>query len=86
MFPKYMLGNWWSRYYPYSEQEYEDLLNHFDEENIPLTVAVLDMDWHTTDVPEELGGGWTGYTWNKELFPQPELFLKNCTEEGFVSH
>lgn len=82
LFPKYMLGNWWSRYYPYSEQEYEDLLNHFDEENIPLTVAVLDMDWHTTDVPEELGGGWTGYTWNKELFPQPELFLKKLHRRG----
>jgi alpha-glucosidase (family GH31 glycosyl hydrolase) len=39
---------------------------------------VLDMDWHVVDDPmvKESGKtGWTGYTWNKELFPDPETFL-----------
>ena len=43
----------------------------FEKRNIPFSVAVMDMDWHIVDVPMESGGGWTGYTWNNDLFPNP---------------
>ena len=83
MLPAYALGNWWSRYYAYTQQEYLDLMDRFHEENIPFSVGVVDMDWHITQIPEELkdpnprfAGGWTGYTWNKELFPDYKDFLK----------
>ena len=75
MVPRYALGNWWSRYYEYSEQSYMELMNRFEEERVPFTVAVIDMDWHIVHVDEKYGSGWTGYTWNKELFPDPERFL-----------
>lgn len=75
LLPRYSLGNWWSRYYPYSEEEYKKLMNRFEAEGYPFSVAVIDMDWHVTDVPKEYGSGWTGYTWNKDLFPEPEKFL-----------
>ena len=75
MLPRYALGNWWSRYYKYSEKSYLELMDRFEEENIPISVAVIDMDWHITDVPKEYGSGWTGYTWNKDLFPDPKRFL-----------
>lgn len=42
---------------------------------IPFSVAIIDMDWHITSIPEELkdpdplhSSGWTGFSWNKELF------------------
>ncbi|MBQ2923388.1 MAG: DUF5110 domain-containing protein [Tyzzerella sp.] len=83
MLPAYALGNWWSRYHRYTQQEYIDLMERFKEEDIPFTVAVVDMDWHIVDVPDELNkgfsgncGGWTGYSWNKELFPDYKAFLK----------
>lgn len=38
----------------------------------------MDMDWHIVDVPMESGGGWTGYTWNNDLFPNPERFCHGC--------
>ena len=83
MLPAYALGNWWSRYHPYTQQEYCDLIDRFREEDIPFTVGVIDMDWHITRIPEgqqekepELRPGWTGYTWNKELFPDYRAFLK----------
>lgn len=82
LIPRYALGNWWSRYYPYSEESYKELMNRFEEETIPFSVAVLDMDWHETDVPDEYGSGWTGYTWNKELFPDPAGFLEWLHESG----
>ena len=36
-----------------------------------------DMDWHLVDIDPKYGSGWTGYTWNRELFPNPTRFLDN---------
>ncbi|WP_438478267.1 glycoside hydrolase family 31 protein [Streptococcus pluranimalium] len=80
--PRYALGNWWSRYYDYSDHEYIELMDKFENENIPISVAVLDMNWHITDVPKQYGSGWTGYTWNKKSFPDPEDFLKELHQRG----
>ncbi|MBQ7706818.1 MAG: alpha-xylosidase, partial [Lachnospiraceae bacterium] len=76
MIPRYALGNWWSRFYWYTEKEYKELYTRFMKEDIPFSVAVLDMCWHITDVDPKYGSGWTGYTWNKELLPDPEGFMK----------
>ena len=88
MLPAYALGNWWSRYYAYTQEEYEALMLRFEQEDIPFSVAVVDMDWHTVEVPEDkkpprsdfeqqcdLREGWTGYTWNEKLFPDYKKFL-----------
>ena len=82
MLPRYALGNWWSRYYTYTEQSYYDLMNRFSEENVPFSVAVIDMDWHLTKIDPKYGSSWTGYTWNKELFPDPERFLGWLHDHG----
>ncbi len=76
MVPRYALGNWWSRYYKYSESSYKKLMERFSQEKLPFSVAVIDMDWHLVDVDPKYGSGWTGYTWNRQLFPDPEGFLK----------
>ncbi|MCD8221746.1 MAG: glycoside hydrolase family 31 protein [Clostridiales bacterium] len=83
MLPKYALGNWWSRYWKYTEKSYMELLTRFQQEDIPFTVAVIDMDWHLVDIPEKFGKGWTGYTWNRELFPDPKRFLDWLHEHGY---
>lgn len=70
--PRYAFGYWWSRYWSYSDGELRDLVNKFHSYDIPLDVLVVDMDWHWT---EEGKGGWTGYTWNRRLFPDPNKFL-----------
>lgn len=84
LLPKYVLGNWWSRYHAYTDKEYLALMDEFEDKNVPLTVATIDMDWHiVTNVPKDAdyksfqGAGWTGYTFEKELFPDPEGFLQN---------
>lgn len=84
MLPAYALGNWWSRYHDYTQEEYQNLILRFEEENIPFSVSVVDMDWHVVKIPEEykngegplFESGWTGYSWNKELFPDYKGFLK----------
>ncbi|MEG0743107.1 MAG: glycoside hydrolase family 31 protein, partial [Clostridia bacterium] len=65
LLPRYALGNWWSRFYAYSDEEYLVLMDRFAKEKVPLAVSVLDMDWHITKVDPKLGRGWTGYTWNR---------------------
>lgn len=79
-------------------------MDKFAEEKIPLSVAVLDMDWHLVNIDQEkYGAGWTGtftikilmpspltlrlagYTWNKELFPDPPAFLKGLRDRGLKS-
>lgn len=82
MLPRFALGNWWSRYYPYSQEEYLKLMDRFASENLPFSVAVLDMDWHLVDVDAKYGTGWTGFTWNTELFPQREEFIAKLHKKG----
>ena len=84
MIPRYALGNWWSRFYRYTEQEYLDLLAQFEKEEVPLSVAVVDMDWHITEPDPRYGTGWTGYTWDPECFPDPERFLHALHERGLA--
>ena len=76
MIPRYALGNWWSRYYKYTEDSYKALVERFEKEDLPFSVAVIDMDWHLVDIDPKYGSGWTGYTWNKDFFPDPEGFMK----------
>ena len=82
LLPRFALGNWWSRFHRYTADSYSALLDRFDAEGIPFSVAVIDMDWHVTDVDPAIGSGWTGYTWNRSLFPDPAAFLASVHERG----
>jgi alpha-glucosidase (family GH31 glycosyl hydrolase) len=65
---KYVLGSWYSRYWPYSDSDYVQIVKEYREHDFPLDVIVLDMDWHKD--------GWTGWTWNRKLLPEPAKLLK----------
>ena len=80
--PRFAFGAWWSRYWAYSDQEIEEIIHGFHENNVPLDVFVIDMDWHPIFGGEfgkmDASGyskGWTGYSWNKLLFPDADQFL-----------
>ncbi len=85
--PRFAFGAWWSRYWAYTDEELKDIVNEFSNHSVPLDVLVVDMDWHQTfdlrwskRVLDQAGQmkGWTGYTWNKILFPDPKEFLHWC--------
>jgi alpha-glucosidase len=89
--PRFAFGVWWSRYWAYSDQELDELVRGFHENDTPLDVLVIDMDWHISQEQLKAMGekdqsgyelGWTGYTWNKVLFPDPDAFLKKIHEDG----
>jgi len=71
LLPRWALGNWWSRYWAYSHDDIVNLIEEFQKHQVPLSVFVIDMDWHKTKTRNQ-SSGWTGYTWNKALFPDPQ--------------
>ncbi|KAA6457327.1 DUF5110 domain-containing protein [Acidobacteria bacterium AB60] len=80
--PRFAFGAWWSRYWAYSDQEIDEIVRGFHENDVPLDVFVIDMDWHPTfgmnfSKTDASGHslGWTGYSWNRLLFPDPDQFL-----------
>ena len=94
--PRWALGNWWCRYWPYTQQEYLNLMDNFADDGIPISVAVIDMDWHYVQIDRDFGlrekglddeshggtDGWTGYTWNEELFPDHAALLQELHARG----
>ncbi len=104
LIPRYALSNWWSRYKDYSQDEYLNLMDRFKAEEIPITVATVDMDWHWVKIKEKFGKdshkvskhlnfmeyvydvwstGWTGYSFNTDLFPDPDGFLKKLKDDNY---
>ena len=82
--PRFAFGIWWSRYWAYTDEEFEQLVRDFEARTLPLDVLVVDMDWHLTfggawdDNPKDQSGhtkGWTGFTWDRNYFPDPAGFL-----------
>ncbi len=75
LLPRYALGNWWSREYPYTEKEVVDLIETFKRKEIPISVLLMDSDWK-----RQLSGAEkseSGFTWNEQLFPKPQEMIKN---------
>ena len=77
--PRYAFGYWWSRYWTYSDNELRNLVMKMHNYDIPLDVLVVDMDWHYA---EPSRGGWTGYSWNRRLFPSPKGFLQWAKQQN----
>jgi alpha-glucosidase (family GH31 glycosyl hydrolase) len=71
MIPRWALGNWWSRYWAHTQDELVSLIEDFQTYELPLSVCIVDMDWHVTEKGND-STGWTGYTWNRALFPDPQ--------------
>mgnify|MGYP002713124183 CR=1 FL=1 len=81
MIPRWILGNWWSRYWAYTQEELMSLIEDFEAHQIPLSICIVDMDWHVTQTGNT-SSGWTGYTWNKDLFPNPQALIDFFHEKG----
>ncbi len=71
---KYLLGAWYSRYWPYTSTDYRQIITEFTEHDFPIDNIVMDMDWHTE--------GWTGWTWNRKLLPDYEALLTDFHKQG----
>lgn len=76
MLPKHLLGFWWSRWHPYSEDDAINLVERFASHGMPLSVLVLDMDWHRE--------GWCNWDWDRDLLPDPDQFIKRLEKHDVM--
>ena len=92
------LGVWWSRHWGDTfdgvplgvmseENIMKEVVNGYSDHGLPLDILVCDMEWHSqTQWPncdEFLGiHGWSGYTWNRTLFPDPGAFISKLHDRG----
>lgn len=74
MIPRYALGIWWSKDFRYNDQMLQKLFQRFSKEEIPISILLLDKDWHIRDFSDRKNLT-TGFTFNKELFKDPGQFL-----------
>lgn len=77
--PAYVFGYWYSKYASYSADDYRNIMSDLASNDIPCDVMILDMDWHWNgDQNDSNGrGGWTGWSWNTKLIPDPVGLLND---------
>ena len=72
--PKYILGYWYSRYWAYTQAEFQQIVRDVENNDIPMDVLIMDMDWHKS--------GWTGWSWNTNRIPQPKALINFMHQHG----
>jgi alpha-glucosidase (family GH31 glycosyl hydrolase) len=88
---KHVMGSWYCRWFKYTSAQFRGIVREYHEHDFPLDILVMDMDWHEVDKARTGHGqrhehghnlGWTGYSWNKKLIPDPEKLLKEFRKDG----
>lgn len=89
-------GVWYSKYYPYSATELQDIAGEFARRRIPLGMVSLDTDYKRQADPAgaavaaQVAGApglpysWNGWDWNRDLFPDPTAFVDWAHREGIA--
>ena len=84
--PNYVFGYWYSKYSSYSADDYRNIMSDLKTNKIPTDVMVIDMDWHWNGnaySQSEGRGGWTGWSWNTNLIPNPKGLLSEMHSQNF---
>ncbi|MBD5371038.1 MAG: DUF5110 domain-containing protein [Bacteroides sp.] len=84
--PDYVFGYWYSRYASYSADDYRRIMDELAENDIPTDVMILDMDWHWNGDKASMSedrGGWTGWSFNTNLIPDPEGLLREIHDRDY---
>ncbi|BCM88636.1 oligosaccharide 4-alpha-D-glucosyltransferase [Abditibacteriota bacterium] len=71
---KNVFGSWYSRWWPYTSDEYRGIVQEYAQHDFPLDNIVFDMDWHHD--------GWTGWSWNRKLFPDAARLMSDLHAQG----
>ena len=72
--PKYIFGYWYSRYWAYTQADFQNIINDVERNDIPMDVIIMDMDWHRS--------GWTGWSWNTSRIPNPTSLINYIHNHG----
>lgn len=76
MLPRFALGNWWSRDINYTDENAYDLIKEFDENEIPVSLLLLNHDWHVSSYNNQ-NNIKSGFTFDLSKFTNPSSFINN---------
>jgi len=94
LLPRSAFGVWFSRYYPYSDQDYHGLLDTFRSQQVPLDTLSVDTDFKSesgtccAQAAAVIAGApgkpysWDGWEWDNSLFPDPAGFISWAHANG----
>ncbi|MDD4408056.1 MAG: glycoside hydrolase family 31 protein, partial [Bacilli bacterium] len=68
--PRYALGIWWNKDYPYTTKELEELIWNFNKNKIPISIILLSKYWHI--LYNEID---SGFTFNYNLYNNPKQLI-----------
>jgi alpha-glucosidase (family GH31 glycosyl hydrolase) len=78
--PRYALGNWWARNEAYNDISLKTLMDGFQENDIPLSVLLLNNEWHINKHNDKLTT--SGFTWEPSNFKSPIDMVNYLHEKG----
>ena len=69
--PRWLLGNFASRFGYKSQNEVMDVIDAFNTQDIPVDAVVLDLYWFGKDIKGHMGN----LSWDTATFPEPEKMI-----------
>ena len=69
--PRWLLGNFASRFGYKSQQQVMDVVDAFNTQDIPVDAVVLDLYWFGKDIKGHMGN----LSWDTATFPEPEKMI-----------
>lgn len=75
--PRWVLGNFASRFGYRTQKEVEETYHLFNRHAIPLDAMVIDLYWFGPDIQGYMGN----LDWDRKAFPEPEAMIKSLRED-----
>ncbi|MEI6865164.1 TIM-barrel domain-containing protein [Flavicella sp.] len=76
--PRWVFGNFASRFGYHSEEETRNVVNQFREDKIPLDAIILDLYWFGKDIQGTMGN----FEFLKDSFPTPKKMIADFKDLG----
>ena len=73
LIPRYALGNWWYRNEKYNDNSLVELVRGFHSDNVPLSIILLNHDWHLRNPKKNSD---TGFTFDNSSFKDPKRLIE----------
>lgn len=76
--PRWVFGNFASRFGYHTEQEARTVVNKFKQADIPLDAIIFDLYWFGKDIKGYMGN----LSWDRKAFPTPLKMIKDFNQKG----
>ncbi|WP_250433191.1 TIM-barrel domain-containing protein [Hanstruepera flava] len=76
--PRWVFGNFSSRFGYHSQKEVEETIGKFKEEAIPVDAVIIDIYWFGKDIQGHMGN----LEFYRDSFPNPKQMIKELEDKG----